>query len=321
MNMPIFPLGSRPLRLAMLGMIDGNGHPYSWSAIFNGFDAEAMAGCPYPVIAQYLGQQPAEAFGIDGAGVTHIWTDDPGDAERVARAARIPQVVARATDVIGAVDAVLVATDRGDEHLERCRPFVEAGLPVFVDKPLVDNVADLRIFRQWVADGAAILSSSCMRYCKEYLPYRISTRNLGALRLAAITTPKSWERYGIHALEGVYPIVGPGFISVRNTGTAEHNIVHCRHRDGVEVMVAAIADMYGAFGVLNLCGTAASAHAVMADTFFAFKSQLATFVHYLRTGERPFPFAETEELMKLVIAGIRSRDENGREVRLDEIED
>ena len=48
-----------PLRLAMLGMIPGNGHPYSWSAIVNGFDPEAMAACPYPVIPRYLGAQPA----------------------------------------------------------------------------------------------------------------------------------------------------------------------------------------------------------------------------------------------------------------------
>ena len=30
--------GSAAPRWAMLGMVDGNGHPYSWSAIFNGYD-------------------------------------------------------------------------------------------------------------------------------------------------------------------------------------------------------------------------------------------------------------------------------------------
>ena len=48
----------------MVGMVDGNGHPYSWSAIFNGFDAAAMAHCPYPVIPEYLSRQPAAALGI-----------------------------------------------------------------------------------------------------------------------------------------------------------------------------------------------------------------------------------------------------------------
>ena len=43
------------------------------------------------------------------------------------------------------------------------------------------------------------------------------------------------------------------------------------------------------------------------------------FVRWLRTGEEPFPFDETIELMKLLIAGLRSREEGGRRVYLDEI--
>ena len=95
------------IRLAMLGMVDGNGHPYSWSAIFNGYDRRWMQECPFPVIPEYLFAQPEEAFGIRGAHVTHIWTDDPKDAEHVAKAARIPNVVARPEDVIGEVHGQL----------------------------------------------------------------------------------------------------------------------------------------------------------------------------------------------------------------------
>ena len=54
-------------------------------------------------------------------------------------------------------------------------------------------------------------------------------------------------------------------------------------------------------------------------TFFAFKKQLVAFVDYLKTGELLFPFDETVELMKIIIAGIRSRDEAGRTVKLSEI--
>ena len=36
-------VSSSPIRIAMLGMVEGNGHPYSWSAIFNGYDPEKMA--------------------------------------------------------------------------------------------------------------------------------------------------------------------------------------------------------------------------------------------------------------------------------------
>lgn len=305
--------------LAMLGMVEGNGHPYSWSAIFNGFDPEEMAQCPYPAIPAYLNKEPAETLRIPGARVTHIWTDDPPDARSVAKASLVPNIVEKPEDVIGKVDAVIISTDIGYEHVERSRPFVEAGLPVFIDKPLTDNADDLKTFTAWATGGKPIMSSSCMRYCKEYMPYRLSTHELGELRFASITTPKSWERYGIHALEGIYPIIGPGFISARNTGSIERNIVHFKHRNGADVVVAATGDMYGSFGVLELCGTDGHAHAVFTDTFYAFKSQLEAFIDYLRTGVRPFPFSETEELMKMLIAGIMSREENGREVFLDEL--
>ena len=49
------------IRLAMLGMVEGNGHPYSWSAIINGrYDQKVIADCGYPVIGEYLGAQSPE---------------------------------------------------------------------------------------------------------------------------------------------------------------------------------------------------------------------------------------------------------------------
>ena len=83
----MFPLGEKELRIGILGMTEGNGHPYSWSAIFNGFNKAEMAKCPYPVIPVYLGKQPPENFGIPGARITCIcctgWQTRE-EAERIA---------------------------------------------------------------------------------------------------------------------------------------------------------------------------------------------------------------------------------------------
>ena len=46
---------------------------------------------------------------------------------------------------------------------------------------------------------------------------------------------------------------------------------------------------------------------------------MQAFIDYLRSGVLPFPFAETVELMKLVIGGIRSREQGGREIALADI--
>jgi predicted dehydrogenase len=310
------------IRLAMLGMVDGNGHPYSWSAIINGtYDAQAMADCGFPVIPQYLGAEPKENLGIPGAKVTHVWCDDPADAARVAKAVGIPNIAERAEDVIGQVDAVIVATDRGWEHVDRARPFIEAGLPVFIDKPLCDREDHLRQFAAWQREGKPILSTSGLRYAREFVEAkRRIPAEIDQLRLITATTCKSWERYGIHALEGVYPMLPPGgWLSVANTGTEVANIVHIRHAAGVDVVLAAVADMYGSFGKVCLYGTKGWMQTGFEHTFFAFKAQLVAFIDYLRTGQLPFPFDETVELMKIVIAGIRSREQSGRTVALEEI--
>ena len=311
------------IRLGMIGCSKGNGHPYSWSAIFNGYDRDRMTKeCPYAGIPAYLNKQPQETLAIPGANVTHICCEGDGGytAEHVADCALIPNVVEKPADMIGQIDAVLIGTDIGSEHVARAQPFVAAGVPVFVDKPLVDNAADLKTFMDWADQGKPILSSSCMRYAREYASYRESTESVGELRFVSITTPKSWEKYGIHALEGIYPILGPGFISARNTGTVERNIVHLKHRSGVDAVAVATGDMIGAFGCLQLCGTTGHEEVAFSDAFYAFKTQLAAFVEYLRTGVLPFPFDETVELMKLVIAGIRSRAEGGREIQLEEVD-
>ena len=64
------------LQLGMMGMSPGNGHPYSWSAIINGdYDEKAMANCGYAGIPVYLAAN-RDTLGIEGAQVTHVWTQD-----------------------------------------------------------------------------------------------------------------------------------------------------------------------------------------------------------------------------------------------------
>ena len=307
----------KEFKIAMLGMVDGNGHPYSWSAMFNGYNKEEMEKCPFPVIPRYLEKEPAESFGVRGAKITHIWCDDPEDAKKVAAASLIPNIVEKPEDVIGEVDAVIVATDKGWEHVWRCKPFIDAGLPIFIDKPLADNVDDLNQFIKWYKAGHRIMSSSSLRYTKEYIPYMISTHELGELRYINMTMPKSWERYGIHALEPVFCITGPGYVSVRNTGSENNNILHLKHKDGIDVNLAVIYDCAGS--PLKIMGTKGSVSVPSADSYYSFHKQLDVFVEYLETDVRPYPFEETIELMMIIIAGIRSREEGGREVTLDEI--
>lgn len=317
---PISESNPQPvLRVAVLGMIPGNGHPYSWSAIVNGYDTAVMSACPYPVIPRYLGAQPAGTVGIQGARVTHIWTEDPSEAAHVASAALIPHVASRPEDVIGSVDAVLVATDDGFDHARRAKPFVEAGLPVFVDKPLATSIEELRQFMAWERAGARVMSSSGLRYAREVDECIGRLAEVGELRWLSGVSCKTWERYGIHLLEPLFRIVGPGFESIRLESRPALEVAHMTHRRGVQLTLPVIFDGGGSFGVIQVCGTAGQIWFRPSDTYSNFRSQLVGFIDYVRTGRRPFPFAESVELMTVLIAGLLSRTENSRRVEVAEI--
>lgn len=309
------------IRLAMLGMIEGNGHPYSWSAIINGYDPVEMAKCPYAAIPAYLGRQPLETMRVPGARVTHVWTDLPEEAPLVAAASLIANVVAQPEDVIGHVDAVIIATDDGTDHVRRARPFVEAGLPVFIDKPMATTIDELRQFVQWRAAGKVLLSTSGMRYAPAMQLTPEQSADLGDLRWITSFTCKTWERYGIHALEAVEPLLGPGYTQVQTLHQAGSDVVHISHRSGVQTTLGAIHDAYGSFGAVHLYGTKGQLPLHLTDTYPAFRGQLVAFIDYLRTGNPPLPFEETVELMAVIIAGIRSRERGGAVVTIQEVLD
>lgn len=307
------------LRLAMLGMIEGNGHPYSWSGIINGYNPAEMAHCPYAGIITYMGRQPLESIRIPGARVTHIWTDDPADAPKVAAASLIDNVVAKPEDVIGNVDAVIIATDDGTDHVRRARPFIEAGLPVFIDKPMATTLPELSQFVQWHREGKIMLSTSGMRYAPEMRLNDEQRAHLGDLRWITSFTCKTWERYGIHALEAVEPLLGVGFQTVQAHSDAGGDVMHITHRSGVKLTIGALHDAYGSFGAVHLYGTKGDLSLKLTDTYHAFRGQLVAFIDMLHTGTRPLPFEETVELMAVIIAGLRSREQGGTPVAVADI--
>lgn len=186
---------------------------------------------------------------------------------------------------------------------------------------MVDQLDHLRQFVTWEAQGRPFMSSSCMRYAKEFADLRGRIMEVGEARIISMSMCKSWERYGIHAMEGVYPFLPTGgWESVVNSGSIDSNIVHVHHSCGVDVSIFNVADMYGAFGAMNIYGTKGMLSAKFTDNFNAFKTQLIDFIGYLRTGQRPFEFSQTVELMKIIIAGIHSREQGGRRIMLKELE-
>ena len=101
-----------------------------------------MKDCGFPVIPEYLGNQTFPKDSIPNAEVTHVWTQDYDLSKHIAKSSNIGTVAREATDMIGSVDAVLLARDDSENHLIHALPFLQAGIPIYIDKPLSCNLQD-----------------------------------------------------------------------------------------------------------------------------------------------------------------------------------
>ena len=104
------------IKLGIIGINEGNGHPFSFSAIINGFDHEGMKNSGWDVIYNYLKIRHASEFGFDNVQVTHAWTQDPEQTKKIAKASKIPNIVVDMNDMLDEVDGVLIARDDYETH-------------------------------------------------------------------------------------------------------------------------------------------------------------------------------------------------------------
>lgn len=196
------------LRLGVMGLSEGNGHPYSWSAICNGYDPTVMQSCPFPTIPEYLARQTFPDDALEGARVTHVWTQDRQLSEHVAAAALVSHVVDDYEAMIGQVDGVLLARDDAERHVEMSLPFLAAGVPIYIDKPIATTLTDLNTLFGRQKYVGQIFSCSALRYSDSLQLDEAARQKLGEIRHVDAIAPKSWEKYGVHLLDPVMQILG-----------------------------------------------------------------------------------------------------------------
>ena len=109
-----------------------------------------------------------------------------------------------------------------DDHLRCAMPFIEQGKPVFIDKPLVGNLADCRRVEQLVKDGAVILGASSARYAYEVQQFlALPEEERGEVVNVFGTAGVDEFNYGVHIAEAIGGILGQGAQSVRYMGRGE----------------------------------------------------------------------------------------------------
>ena len=177
--------------------------------------------------------------------VTRMWTDGRHDMP----AADVESWLSKAADLgveraenldamLDQVDGVMVLSVNGNRHLEHALPSLKRGLPTYVDKPLTCSLDEARTLLEASRDGGArCYSASSLRFVSE----------LETLDKDAIGKPVAVDAfgpgelndsmaglffYGVHSIELVDAILGPGVSRVSATRTDDRDLIRLDYNDG-----------------------------------------------------------------------------------------
>ena len=225
-------------------------------------------------------------------------------------------LVDKPADMIGKVDAMLIEAVDGSVHYERAKPFLEAGIPCFVDKPFACSTVDAKkMIDLAAAKKLPIFSSSSLRYVPELVEFLADPAH-GKIEGCVSYGPASENEhnpglfnYGIHAVEVLYAVMGPGCDRVTCTHEKGVDLATGHWKDGRVASVRGIRDGKAGFGVMVFAEKAITP--LPLPTTHIYRELLKQIVAMFTTGKPPVDPAETLEIVAFIEAANKSGANHG----------
>jgi len=230
----------------------------------------------------------------------------------------VEHVVETPEEMIGKVDLVLIQSVDWDVHLPRALPFLEAGIPVFLDKPLCGNLADCASFQEWESRGALIYGSSSLRYTREVDEYLALPTDQRGERFRVVYGAVGTDdfNYAIHVAEMLGGLLGRGFTSVRFLDESDSvQLYEARHDCGA-VVVFQHSGVWLPFS-LGVTTEKGFRH-IAVDNSKLYATMLEKMLAAFENRGPLAGMADIAESVRLLLAAKLSRESGGREVALDD---
>lgn len=289
------------IRVGIIGFSEGNGHPFSFSAIINGYDPSRFAKTGWPGIGRYLQKQPSSAFGVKPLRVTHAWMPDVSMTTLLAEACYIDHVCHHPQEMMEHVDAVIIARDDVGSHYELAAPFLKMGKSVFIDKPLTVDGNELEFFMPYVKNGQ-LMSCAGYRYAVELEQLKQSMQGIGRVERLEAKCPLDWTKYGIHMLDAFLATFDARPVSIECLSPDEDRY-HIQLDDGGELSIHCMGETPEPVFEIAIYGDNQSANVRLSDNFSAFRLLLTDFAKMVHEGAIPVAPEDVQISINTIIAG------------------
>ncbi len=261
----------------------------------------------------------SEPTHLEGAQVVAL-CDQDNSPERIAELQeqwKIEIVVSHPRDLLGMVDAAMVLSRDGSRHLRQAEPFLQEGLPVFVDKPFALDLDDANDMIALALDsGAPIMSASGLR-CANELTAALDELADAEVIHANLVGPGELYFYGIHLSDMLSAIMGPGVQAVANVGEVEFDLIAVSFGDGRSASLQLLREARARHHGELFTADGSVCFEIREHTFY--RRTMERFLEMIRTGEPPILYEDMLEALAVLVAADRSQRQGGRAVRLAEL--
>ncbi len=217
------------------------------------------------------------------------------------------------------VDVVLLESVDGRPHLEQVKPVFRAKQPVFIDKPVAGTLADaVVIYRLAKESGTPCFSSSSLRFSPGIRAARpegkfgdiLGCDAYGPCHLEPHHPDLFW--YGIHGVETLFTIVGPGCESVTRVETDNTEFVTGKWKDGRVGTFRGIRKGKSDYGAMVFGSKAVGP----SGGFGGYEPLVVEICKFFDTGIAPVTAEETLEIYAFMEAADESKRQGGKPVTL-----
>jgi predicted dehydrogenase len=217
-------------------------------------------------------------------------------------------------------DAILLESVDGRAHLSQFRA-IARGKPVFIDKPAAASLGDVQaIFSHADETNTPCFTSSALRFCDE-VQSLAADKSVGDVVGCETASPMHIEPshpdlfwYGVHGVESLFAILGPGCESITRTDTDSTTVVTGKWSDGRIGTYRGLkkggpyaATLFGTKGVAHRAG------------FSGYGPLVERICNFFITREEPVSRKETLEMFAFMEAADVSKRLGGQPVSLETV--
>ncbi|MBC8769203.1 Gfo/Idh/MocA family oxidoreductase [Arenibacter sp. BSSL-BM3] len=164
--------------------------------------------------------------------VKYIWGEKEEFAQLAKDEAGIPVIVKEPSEMMGKIDALIVDHRHGDLHLDAALPFVQAGIPTFIDKPFCYSSKAAKIFLEMAKEvGTPVTSYSSIAHSNATVDMRKQLAEMKEINQVTCYGKADINSiyggfffYGVHMVEPLIYLFDEKIVSARFNKNEKENL-------------------------------------------------------------------------------------------------